>query len=140
MTNDADTPATALYAATGDILKEHPGVALSNQADACLSRTWIVLLHGRVHGALAAASGVGTPGVSEPRWRRNHRWCRNPRRCRCLPTDRRRRRDDRLRRTNPQSADVVWMPRVGVPAVVWRWDGGRLAGRGDSPRARGELV
>lgn len=38
-----------------------PRVALSNQADARLPRTWIALLHGRVRAALAATSGVETP-------------------------------------------------------------------------------
>jgi dihydroorotate dehydrogenase (fumarate) len=35
-----------------------PTVALSNPLDAGLPRTWIALLHGRVHAALAATTGV----------------------------------------------------------------------------------
>ena len=37
-------------------------VALSNRADARLPRTWIALLRGRIRAALAATSGVETPG------------------------------------------------------------------------------
>ena len=39
-----------------------PHVTLSNRADARLPRTWIALLHGRIRAALAATSGVETPG------------------------------------------------------------------------------
>lgn len=38
-----------------------PHVALSNQADGRLPRTWIALLRGRIRAALAATSGVETP-------------------------------------------------------------------------------
>ncbi len=38
-----------------------PTVALSNPLDAGLPRTWIALLHGRVHAALAATTGVEDP-------------------------------------------------------------------------------
>jgi len=37
-------------------------VVLSNRADARLPRTWIALLRGRIRAALAATSGVETPG------------------------------------------------------------------------------
>ncbi|HZC40692.1 MAG TPA: dihydroorotate dehydrogenase-like protein [Streptosporangiaceae bacterium] len=39
-----------------------PRVSLSSQADARLPRTWIALLRGRIRAALAATSGVETPG------------------------------------------------------------------------------
>ncbi len=38
-----------------------PGVGLSNPREARLPRTWIALLHGRVHAALAATTGVEGP-------------------------------------------------------------------------------
>ncbi len=38
-----------------------PTMSLSNPADARLARTWIALLHGRVHAALAATTGVEGP-------------------------------------------------------------------------------
>jgi len=38
-----------------------PAVGLSNPVDARLPRTWIALLHGRVHAALAATTGVEDP-------------------------------------------------------------------------------
>jgi dihydroorotate dehydrogenase (fumarate) len=38
-----------------------PGVGLSSPADARLPRTWIALLHGRLHAALAASTGVEGP-------------------------------------------------------------------------------
>ena len=38
-----------------------PTVSLSTPADARLPRTWIALLHGRVHAALAATAGVEGP-------------------------------------------------------------------------------
>jgi dihydroorotate dehydrogenase (fumarate) len=37
-----------------------PRVTLSNQSDARLPRTWIALMRGRIHAALAATSGVET--------------------------------------------------------------------------------
>jgi dihydroorotate dehydrogenase (fumarate) len=43
-----------------DQLTVVPHVALSNRADARLPRTWIALLRGRIHAALAATSGVET--------------------------------------------------------------------------------
>ena len=45
-----------------DELAVVPHVALSNQADARLPRTWIALLRGRIRAALAATSGVETSG------------------------------------------------------------------------------
>jgi len=38
-----------------------PGIGLSRPAEARLPRTWIALLHGRVHAALAASTGVEGP-------------------------------------------------------------------------------
>jgi dihydroorotate dehydrogenase (fumarate) len=38
-----------------------PGVGLSSSAEARLPRTWIALLHGRLHAALAASTGVEGP-------------------------------------------------------------------------------
>ena len=45
-----------------DELAVVPHVALSNRTDARLPRTWIALLRGRIRAALAATSGVETPG------------------------------------------------------------------------------
>jgi dihydroorotate dehydrogenase (fumarate) len=45
-----------------DQLAVVPHVALSNQTDARLPRTWIALLRGRTRAALAATSGVETSG------------------------------------------------------------------------------
>jgi dihydroorotate dehydrogenase (fumarate) len=45
-----------------DQLAVVPHVALSNRTDARLPRTWIALLRGRISAALAATSGVETPG------------------------------------------------------------------------------
>ena len=44
-----------------DELAVVPTMSLSNPADARLPRTWIALLHGRVHAALAATTGVEGP-------------------------------------------------------------------------------
>jgi dihydroorotate dehydrogenase (fumarate) len=43
-----------------DTLSVVPQVGLSNPAEARLPRTWIALLHGRVHASLAATTGVET--------------------------------------------------------------------------------
>ncbi len=42
-------------------LQAIPAVELSNPAEARLPRTWIALLHGRLHAALAASTGVDGP-------------------------------------------------------------------------------
>ena len=41
-----------------------PGVGLSTPAEGRVPRTWIALLHGRVHASLAATTGVETPSTS----------------------------------------------------------------------------
>ena len=38
-----------------------PGVGLSNPAEGLVPRTWIALLHGRLHASLAATTGVESP-------------------------------------------------------------------------------
>lgn len=44
-----------------EVLAVVPGLALSRPVDALLPRTWIALLHGRVHAALAGTTGVEDP-------------------------------------------------------------------------------
>jgi dihydroorotate dehydrogenase (fumarate) len=44
-----------------EVLAVVPAVSLSTPAEARLPRTWIALLHGRVHASLAATTGVDAP-------------------------------------------------------------------------------
>jgi len=44
-----------------ELLTVAPGLGLSSPAEARLPRTWIALLHGRLHAALAASTGVEGP-------------------------------------------------------------------------------